>query len=97
VAKRIKAAEGADGTDPGEAPAEGAGAPRKRKPKTTVRQTYDFPFDLDFRVSGVAKSLRIPKTVFVLKLIEQGCAGYKVDKLLRSVWAETQGQDVSAA
>jgi hypothetical protein len=95
MARRFKASEGTDGAEAMEAGPEVAGTPRKRKPKTTIRQTYDLPFDLDFRLTGVAKFVGMRKSAFVLKLLDQGCRGYKIDKALGSAWAETQGQDVS--
>lgn len=84
--------EGTEGV--GQAVAQPA-KPRGREPKATVKLSVEIPHELDFRLIAVSKYAKMRKGDFVRKLIEQGCSGYKIDKQLKSVWAETLGQDVS--
>jgi len=90
----------AAGAEPADRP-EAAGPAEPRKPRKRVRRdsltlTFDVPHDLNFVLSGVAQSQRMKKSAFILKLLRQGCGSFKIASSLERVWAETQGQDVSA-
>ena len=83
---------------PGEQVAEAGPRKRQRRKREDVaRMNLEYPPELDFRLSGIASILRIRKTSLVLKLLDSGCKGYKIDARLKATYAETQGQDVSAA
>jgi hypothetical protein len=68
-------------------------SPAKAKEKKTgTKLTLHLPPELDFRLDSLARFNKMSKSGFALKLLDQGCGGYKADKNLKRVFAEISGQ-----
>jgi hypothetical protein len=70
-------------------------SPRKERGKKLEpgrKLTLHLPLELDFRLDNLALFLRMHKSGFALKLLEQGCRSYGADKNLKKVFAEISGQ-----
>jgi hypothetical protein len=64
---------------------------RKDKSKTT-RLTLDLPPEVEFRLYNVARTVKMHKGAFAIRLIDQGLRSYKADATLKTTWAEICGQ-----
>lgn len=68
-----------------------------KKKKKKAHLCVVVPPLLDLRVSVVAKSLRMTRTAFVCKILDQGCRGYKIDQSIVGLGAETSLENDTAA
>lgn len=74
--------------DPGEA----ANAKRPRRPGY-VRLTLDVPVGLDIRLGAHAKHQGKRKGDFAVKLLDQGCAKFGLDEILKAAFPQIPGED----
>jgi hypothetical protein len=78
---------------------------RKRRPSLRpkadrtkiVRASYESTREMEFRISNLAKTLKMRKYDFVFKLLDQGCAGYGADGFLKDAFMKIMGETAKAA
>ncbi len=78
-----------------ELPEEAPKEKKKRIPRVVVSMSLSET--LDFRLSMLAKSLRMRKNAFAEKILDQGCRGYKLDQMLQSASSDSMDEDEAAA
>ena len=69
-----------------------AASQKPDKSKGITRLTLDAPVGLDIRIGAIAKTRGLKKGAFALQLLDQGCAKYDIDKVLRAAFPEIPGE-----
>lgn len=74
-------------------PASPAGGP----PGKLVKLTVDVPFDVEFRLHGLARILKTRKRELAGKLLTQGLEKYQEDRRLKAMATDLMGREEEVA